>query len=158
VLRPLRLAILGSLFWPVPAGSRPLDQGITISLRTRTDLVVCTGFCPHEDITVWPDGAVVVNGTPRRRVAKAEAARFRTILAPFRSTASDSVDPSMVFPNACLLKVQWPAKVHRARPNACGDFMVPTYGQVNAQETNLFSAVQRALAAVHLNISGQATL
>lgn len=154
----LRLAILASLLWPASAGSRPLSQGLTISVRppTNSGTVVCTGFCPRPvDITVWADGQVVVNGVRRARVTKAEAAQFRAILAPFRLTASE-VDPSTVFPNACQLKVQWPVKGHHARPTACGDFMVPNPAQMDAHHaaTNLFEGVQRALSAVHLNILG----
>lgn len=125
---------------------------------TRTDLIVCTGFCPHLDITVWADGEVVVNGTPRHRATKAEAERFRAILARFRVNASDRVDPSTVFPNACLLKVQWPATSDSRRPTACGDIMIRMPGQIGAQERTLSNAVQEALAAVHLNIAGQPTL
>jgi hypothetical protein len=153
------LALSGLLVWPASARTRPLNEGITIAMRSPSgpDVVVCTGFCPHLDITVWDDGEVVVNGVERPRVTKAEAARFRSVLFPFRSKASDS-DPSTVLANACLLKVQWPSPANAARPTACGDFIVPTYGKIDAHESSLFRAVSDALVAVHRDIWGRATL
>jgi hypothetical protein len=145
------------LIWPASALSRSVAEGITIALRSPSDhgVSVCTGFCPQLDITVWDDGEVAVNGAERPRVTKAEAVRFRNILARFRSTANDSVDPSTVWPNACLLKVQWPERAHARRPTACGNFM---YGRIGADKTSLFGGVRSVLKAVHLDISGQPTL
>jgi hypothetical protein len=153
------LALSWLLVWPGSARARPLNEGITIGIHSPSgpDVIVCTGFCPNVDITVWDDGEVVVNGVEQPRVTKAEAARFRTVLFPFRSQAIAS-DPSTVFPNACLLKVQWPSPAKTARPTTCGDFFVPTYGKINAHETFLFGAVSDALAAVHRDITGRAAL
>lgn len=82
---------------PVQAGA-PLPRG-EISFRARTIGVVCTGVCPHFELTVGRDGSVTERwfgavdkrneeeGTlelKRFRISRAEAAGFFAALAPLR--------------------------------------------------------------------------
>jgi hypothetical protein len=148
-IRLLRLTIAGLLLLPASAESRSLSKGITITLRTPsgTDTVVCTGFCPRLDLTVWEDGRILVNGGDRR-ISKDEAAQFRRILLPFRPTDRlAATDVSTVLPNACTIKVKWRADRSDAQPVRCGTFELWGIDP-------LPDAVMQALQSIHVSIVG----
>jgi hypothetical protein len=120
---------------------------------------VCTGFCPHLDLTVWEDGRVIVSGRERSHVSNKQAARFRNILRPFRPADDHSaVDPSAVIPNACPVKVEWIPYDGGSRSVACGNYFMLTDGEVGAHADTLFEAVMQALRSIHLNAYGHAAL
>ncbi len=132
---------------PDAAIARSLSSGLTVSLGRvgySTDgAIICLGFCGYSrHVTVWKDGQVL-DGQIYGRVSRAEAARFRSILLPFRPTGKQAyVDPSTVLPNSCPVKVKWPAD-HRGRQIvACGSYSPGA----------LFEAVKEAFKAVHLDI------
>ena len=149
-----RLAIAGLLLlsaWPFGAAhARSPVSGITVSLRQQwalpPDQFVCTGACyrgVHMDVTVWKDGRIV-DGGRRTRVSTEVAARFSTILLPFRPVGNDATaDPSKLSPDFCPVKVQWPADKRGACAVACSAY--------DSAADSLFSAVMEALRSVQLD-------
>ncbi|MFL6759992.1 hypothetical protein [Sphingomonas sp.] len=85
------------------------------------------------------------DGRPAR-VSKEEAARFSTILLPFRPVRKDATaDPSNLFPDLCPVKVQWPADKGGGRLLVCGTY--------NGASNSLFTAVVEALQSIHVDIA-----
>jgi hypothetical protein len=134
------------------------DEQITIS--RRPDTIVCTGHCPHrefalpsDDVTVWPDGRVLVVREPQRpwthdiqhfRVSTAEAAQFRKILLRYRDGAEHKtpkqVDPEAAsfLPRPCTVEIRWSRHDNRDQMVAC------------PPDPALAQVVRRALSTVHL--------
>jgi len=116
--------------------------------------MVCTGACrrgTYLDLTVWKDGRTVVDGGRPVRVSKDDAARFWTMLRPFRPVGKDvTADPSKLFPDFCPVKVQWPADKRGGRPLVCGTY--------NGAANSLFTAVVQALRSIHVDIAVPGTL
>jgi hypothetical protein len=147
--RLLRLTIAGLLLLPVSAESRSLSSGITVTLRTPAGpgMIVCTGFCPHLDLTVWEDGRILVNGGDRR-ISKDEAAQFQRILLPFRPAGRlAAMDVSTVLPNSCTIKIKWPADRSGAQSVRCGTFDLRGIDP-------LPDAVMQALQSIHVSVVG----
>jgi len=78
--------------------SRVPDHSISVS--TRTTFMVCTGVCPNYNLTVWPDGRVLVvrhftgdaDEVKHFRVSPSEAAQFAHLLLPYRPSTSLTPD------------------------------------------------------------------
>jgi hypothetical protein len=88
-------------------------------------MIVCTGFCPSLNLTVWDDGEAVVNRWKHIHLTNEQVNKFRNILRPLRPV-DPTVDVSTIFPKDCWVKVQWPASRRGARPIACGEELFPT--------------------------------
>lgn len=139
----LLISMAGLLVFPSTAESRSIGSGTTITLTHRPGAIICGGFCPELDLTLWNDGQALVNGRKRMHVTSEQAARFRTILLPFRPADDDPrADPSRVFPNDCWAKVQWPVGKRGIRPAACDD-------------DRLFEAILQALRSINLDPFGR---
>lgn len=141
--------------WPLDvARARAPESAITISLRPKSLMpagaIVCAGVCYRGkvlDVTVWSDGRVNIDGRDQPSISKANLARFRSILLPFRPVGSfEYADLSMVMPNTCYVKIQWPAD-HRGRRTACGDY------DSRAEPESLFVAAMRALQVINIDTS-----
>jgi hypothetical protein len=142
----------GLLLLPSPAQSRSPSSGISVSIKTPTDLVVCTGFCPDLDVTVWKDGRVLGNRSGSFRVSSDVAAQFRNILLRFRPVDRHAhIDSSTVFPNACPVKVLWPADDKGVRPVGCGIFFTDTAGHLGG----VAGAAMKALELIHIDTQGR---
>jgi len=159
VIRSPRFTLAALALAAASSGSdanRSADRGITISLRTVSTLppeaLVCLGVCrigSYADVTVWPDGEVLLLGGEHFRVTKEEAARFRQILAPLFPTDNQAIGNSPDrLSKLCPVKVQWPADKNGARSMACG------YYSVGGVQNPVFDTVVKAFKAVHLNSSG----
>jgi hypothetical protein len=69
-----------------------------ISVSQRPEAIICAGVCPNNDVTVWPDGRVLVvrhqlnarDQVEHFRVSHAEAIRFRGILLPHQAGSGRS--------------------------------------------------------------------
>jgi hypothetical protein len=141
IRRLLLISVAGLLTLPSTAGSRPLGNGTTITLtRERPGAIVCAGFCPSLNLTVWDDGEAVVNRWKHIHLTNEQVNHFRTILLPLRS-GDANVDPSTIFPKDCWVKVQWPVNKHGRRPVACGGELFPT--------------ILQALRSINLDANGR---
>lgn len=138
----LLFSVAGALMLPSTAESRPASKGITIALtRARPGALVCAGFCPQLDLTLWDDGEALVNGGKRVRVSTEQAYQFRAILRPFRPAEPADRSRLSVSRSDCSVRVQWPANREGFRPTACGD-------------GPLFEAILRVLRSINLDAFG----
>lgn len=70
---------------------RDLAGADIVTVGIRHNYVMCAGICPNIDVTVWPDGRVLVvhhNDTgdvKRFRVSPSRASQFHELLAPYRT-------------------------------------------------------------------------
>lgn len=152
-----RLTLIGLLMLPstATAGSRSSIDWIAISQRPQD--VICAGVCPNADVTVWRDGRVLVvrhhSGRPddveHFRVSQDEAARFRSILLPYRPT-SHQTDP-----DACKVDPQQGGagvlKAPQIEVRWCDD---AGPARLRFITNNSVEAVRQALWSVHLYIDG----
>jgi hypothetical protein len=149
---PIAALLLVSALQFGEANARSLNNGITVSLRQQStvppDQIVCFSVChrgTYLQLTIWKDGRMDVDGRPAR-VSMADAARFSTILRPFRPIGKDATaDPSQLLPDFCPVKVQWSADQGGGRPVVCG-----TYSRM---PNSLFPVVMDALGSIHLDIA-----
>lgn len=132
----------------------------TVTVSKRPWFGICAGLCPNYDVTVWADGRVMAvrhswhgaDEIERFRVSRIDAARFRSILLPYRPSAVQQREPvchHAVPPEQAqlVLKVReveilWSSPSHRRRVIAC-----------DAREIS--EALRQALRAVQLYPSGR---
>jgi len=145
------LGVAGST--STPTGAR---ESITVSRRPW--FAICAGVCPNYDVTVSADGRVVAkrgSGEERYRVSRAEAARFRKKLQPFRPVGEQR-DPLVCAHEGrpedapLMMKVReieiwWSGVPHPARLAACD----------TAAYADLTEAIRQALWSVHLYVDGR---
>jgi hypothetical protein len=132
----------------------------TITIAKRPWFGICAGLCPNYDVTVWADGRVLavrhswhgLDEIERFRVSRLEAARFRSILLPYRPIAIQQREPVCHHDvpqeqSRLVLKVRevellWSSPPHRSRLIAC-------------DTRELSEALRQALRAVQVYPDGR---
>jgi hypothetical protein len=152
-----RSAMVG-LLGVVGLTSMPLAARETITVSRRPWFAICAGVCPYYDVTVRPDGHVLVkrgNFEERFRVSPAEAADFFSKLRPFRPAGEEPdqlicvhdgrpEDAPLVM-KVREIEIKWSDTRHAARLTACD----------NSVYADLIEAIRQALWSVHLYVDGR---
>lgn len=163
MVRVLAIAAAGALACLSAAGSAQGSDATETVTVSRHPTGLHSLSAPNFEVTVWPDGLVVIRTLTHRatfpveRVIRfqrsaAEAAEFRAALLPYRrADLSRAIlcrgrrhDDILMLRGFDVLGITWSGPGHFSSFDAC----------YTEQERAVVSAVERALRAVHLTLSG----
>jgi hypothetical protein len=161
---PYRITLVGLVLLSACVSTRSVVRE-TITISRRPWYAVCAGTCPNFDLTVWPDGRVLVirhslAGDPdeleRFQVSPADVASFRSKLLPYRP-ADDWPAPAVCNHTTSLEEAPLVMKVTEIEIRWSGtDKAARLQASANQEETApLVEAIGQALWSVDLNVIGQ---